>query len=67
MSDDDKVFVHVDPSEVEPQALAPRDDGKCQYCGGETEIGYGLAGGGIGPYTYCMRCGRICDKWPDPT
>jgi hypothetical protein len=26
---------------------------KCPKCGGEMLFGYGLAGGGIGPYRYC--------------
>lgn len=42
-----------------------RDDGKCQYCGGETDMGYGLAGGGIGAYTFCTACGKITEKWQD--
>jgi hypothetical protein len=31
---------------------------KCQHCGTLLEAGYGLAGGGIGPYMYCPneRC-----------
>jgi hypothetical protein len=49
----------------EPQVLPPRSDGKCQYCGGETDVGYGLAGGGIGVYTYCTSCNRILDKTQD--
>lgn len=63
----DEVKAHVDSGEVDQQAKPPRDDGKCQYCGGETEIGYGLAGGGIGAYAYCTACGKITEKWEDPT
>ena len=40
-------------------------DGPKQDC--PLEMGYGLAGGGIGAYAYCTREG--CDyfeKWPDP-
>lgn len=33
---------------------------------GELEMGYGLAGGGIGVYEYCPECGNITGKWPDP-
>lgn len=29
--------------------------GLCPKCGGELDIGYGLAGGGVGPYVYCSR------------
>lgn len=32
---------------------------KCPKCGEETETSYGLAGGGCGPYTYCLS--DICD------
>lgn len=28
-------------------------DGRCQHCQTELEMGYGLAGGGMGPYMYC--------------
>lgn len=28
-------------------------DGFCQHCGMPLEAGYGLAGGGLGPYMYC--------------
>jgi len=38
---------------------------KCLICGKELEVGYGMAGGGIGPYEYCEDHG-IIDKWPDP-
>lgn len=64
---DDDVTVHIDLAKVEPQEAPPRSDGKCQYCGGDTDMGYGLAGGGIGPYSFCTVCGRITDKQQDPT
>lgn len=36
-------------------------------CGGNYEMGYGLAGGGgIGPYMYCGQCGAIAHKSTDP-
>jgi hypothetical protein len=41
--------------------------GPCPKCGSKTEMGYGLAGGGIGPYVFCTREG--CDhfeKFQDP-
>ena len=28
----------------------------------EPEVGFGLAGGGYGAYTYCPECSRILDK-----
>ena len=36
----------------------------CPKCGSELEMGYGLAGGGIGPYTFC-ECGYM-EKFHDP-
>jgi hypothetical protein len=38
---------------------------KCPKCGRECQPGYGLAGGGIGPYWYCEEHG-IIDKMHDP-
>jgi hypothetical protein len=66
MVDKDKISVHIDLSEIEPQEVPPRSDGKCQYCGGDTDQSYGMAGGGMGVYTYCTVCGRVTDKWQDP-
>lgn len=42
-------------------------DENCPTCGKETEIGFGLAGGGYGPYTYCQYCEIVTSKSPDPT
>lgn len=58
----DQIGVHIDSSEVRPQDKPPRPDGKCQYCGGETQQGFGLAGRGFGPYSYCETCSRVVDK-----
>lgn len=41
--------------------------GPCPKCGSNTEMGYGLAGGGVGPYVYCTN--EACDyfeKFQDP-
>lgn len=32
---------------------------KCPKCGVWLEMGFGLAGGGYGPYTYCPKHGII--------
>lgn len=41
----------------------PKDkDGKCPTCGSELEMGFGLAGGGYGPYSYCPKCEQVIDK-----
>src|SRR5882672_2540213 len=39
----------------------------CPKCGAELEMGYGLAGGGMGPYMYCSneRC-NFLQKFQDP-
>lgn len=39
----------------------------CPKCGNELELGYGLAGGGIGPYEFCRNpaCGYFA-KHQDP-
>lgn len=31
------------------------------------EMGFGLAGGGYGPYSYCPTCGIVVNKSQDPT
>ncbi len=38
------------------------DGAECPVCGGEVTFGYGLAGGGLGGYTFCLDCGRIITK-----
>lgn len=41
--------------------------GVCEHCRTPLEMGYGLAGGGIGPYMYCPaeHCGRTFIKSQD--
>ena len=38
--------------------------GECPHCGTSLEVGFGLAGGGYGAYTYCPsdECGKYFDK-----
>lgn len=41
---------------------------RCPKClGTNLETGFGLAGGGFGPYSYCASCGTIVNKSQDPT
>lgn len=41
---------------------------RCPKClSTNLEIGYGLAGGGMGPYSFCPRCEVIVHKSQDPT
>lgn len=39
----------------------------CEHLEKYRETGYGLAGGGIGPYEYCKKCDRILCKSQDTT
>lgn len=41
---------------------------RCPKClSTNLEMGYGLAGGGFGPYSYCPTCGVVVHKSQDPT
>jgi hypothetical protein len=37
----------------------------CDECKVEMDSGYGLAGGGLGPYFYCPKCYKFI-KFQDP-
>lgn len=68
MTDDDKPRVHF--SRAHKDASIPdnsADTGKCPNCAGETEMGFGLAGGGYGTYTYCPACGIVVTKTEEQT
>lgn len=60
---DDDVFVHTSPKEYKGDQI--------ERCPVHPELipemGYGLAGGGIGPYSYCPQCGRVLSKSQDHT
>lgn len=51
--------VHLTPSTFTAQDHAP-DCSKPKE-----EVGFGLAGGGYGPYGYCPECGAILWKTED--
>ena len=34
----------------------------CPTCGGTTQVGFGMAGGGYGAYTFCERCEFVTSK-----
>ncbi len=56
-------YIHIDP--LEKRAELPdvgNTDGLCPECGGVLEDGFGLAGGGYGPYEYCSECGTVATK-----
>lgn len=37
----------------------------CPQCGHSLDLGYGLAGGGIGAYKYCHHCMTVASKTED--
>ncbi len=58
---DDGVTLFIDSSKREGP-----DIDKCpDHPDAEQEMGYGLAGGGMGVYTYCSICGRVLTKTMD--
>lgn len=58
----DKLTVHIDSSEQDHN-LPDLDE--CPGCKVPAETGYGLAGGGIGAYSYCPQCCKILAKTQD--
>lgn len=43
------------------------EDGQCaEHPDLEPEVGFGLAGGGYGAYTYCGKCGKMLSKLMEP-
>lgn len=70
----DVVIVHCSPSTIDvgivPLSEVERTvDGRpiCPRCGqhDQAEEGFGLAGGGFGPYLWCDRCGGVVAKTDD--
>lgn len=61
--DDVQIFGASSPSE------SANMSGKCPHCFTPLEMGYGLAGGGFGPYVYCpaSNCGKHFVKSQDST
>lgn len=59
---DDKFQIHIDSSEIRKDLPGFDANGRCAVCGGETDTGLGLAGGGYGAYTYCIECNAILEK-----
>jgi hypothetical protein len=65
MSDDDKIIAHADTTEQDSD-LPDYCPDRCPTCGTEAEMGYGMAGGGLGAYSYCPKCEVILGKVQDP-
>jgi len=59
---DDKPQVHIDSAKKRPGLPEYDWTMPCPHCGGVQEHGFGLGGGGFGPYTYCPACERITSK-----
>lgn len=48
-------------------STTPADLPTCPECHStRLATGYGMAGGGMGPYTYCENCLAVVDKVQDP-
>lgn len=61
--------MHIDLADQHPDVPEPKDRPPCDFpeCDPRThwQPGYGLAGGGMGLYTYCDLCERVIDKVQD--
>lgn len=68
MSDKPEAFVHI--ASAHKREGLPEFDMKVR-CTLHPEVppmdGYGMAGGGIGLYTVCRKCGRVLTKSEDPS
>lgn len=62
-----QISVMVDSSN-QAEGIRPMGatDNICPKCGADLEIGYGMAGGGMGAYEYCPVSGTIVTKDQDP-
>jgi hypothetical protein len=56
MSDEPKISIHIDSSEIDPEI--PQTDRCPDHPSLEPEMGFGLAGGGYGVYTYCRMLSK---------
>lgn len=57
----DKIEIHIDAN-TKRKDIPETQFECCPHCQGELEFGFGLAGGGMGPYQYCHSCGRVVSK-----
>lgn len=58
IGDEDGPEPHDDDVQIFGTGSADYSSGLCEYCRTTLEMGYGMAGGGMGPYMYCpnMAC-----------
>lgn len=47
------------------KGLPELNDDPCPVCNGPVAVQYGLAGGGIGCYSFCPECGIVTSKTVD--
>jgi hypothetical protein len=59
---DKERFFHIAHSEIRKDLVGYDDSGNCGRCHGPLEMGFGLAGGGYGAYSYCPKCKEVVDK-----
>lgn len=57
----DKVSIHIDGAQQDP-GLPDTCPAVCPTCGTDAEMGFGLAGGGYGAYSYCPNCEKMLGK-----
>ena len=57
----DEIMVIVDGSEIR-EGILDRQVENCPTCQSRLEMGFGLAGGGVGVYGFCEPCGRVIWK-----
>lgn len=57
----DKVSVHIDSSEQDKD-LPNNIPDECPKCKVPAEQGFGMAGGGMGVYSFCPKCGQMLGK-----
>ena len=58
----DDITVHIDSSEKAKHLPEYRQDLPCPTCGTIPETGFGLAGGGMGIYSFCTKCQVVVSK-----
>jgi hypothetical protein len=63
------IDIHIDPAEQDPDVPKPGEYAPCKNpdCNPDKywTPGYGMAGGGMGIYTFCDLCERVVDKVQD--
>lgn len=53
--------IHIHSANQDP-SIPDHGPDQCPKCKVDYEVGFGLAGGGYGGYTYCPKCGDMLSK-----